>query len=193
MSSGNGNTQPQCHGRGKSVKRSANFSPCRTWRYTLHRSWADKPLFGPVSPGIVMFIGLNPSTADEVTNDPTVRRCIGFARAWGYSSFIMTNIFAFRATYPRDMKAAHDPVGPDNDKWLIECAREAALVVAAWGNDGAYRDRSRQVVEMMEGAGVQLMCLRMTKAGEAEHPLYLPGKLRPTPFAGSVAPVEAVL
>ncbi len=173
--------------------KSANFSPCRTWRYTLHRSWADKPLFGPISQGNVMFIGLNPSTADEVNNDPTVRRCIGYARAWGYGSLIMTNIFAFRATYPSDMKAAVDPVGPENDKWLIECASEAALVVAAWGNDGAYRSRSRQVVEMMDRARLQLMCLRITKVGEPEHPLYLPGKLRPTPFAGSCSSVEAVL
>lgn len=138
-------------------------------------------------------MGLNPSTADEVNDDPTVRRCIGYARAWGYNSLIMANIFAFRATFPRDMKAAADPVGPENDKWLTACAREAALVVAAWGNDGAYRGRSRQVVEMMTGAGVQLMCLRITKAGEPEHPLYLPGKLRPTPFAGSCGSFEAVL
>lgn len=160
----------------------ANFSPCRTWRYTLHRSWADKPLFGPISPGIVMFIGLNPSTADEYNDDPTVRRCIGYARAWGYNRMIMTNIFAFRATYPSDMKAAADPVGPENDKWLLACAKEAALVVAAWGNDGAFRGRSRQVLEMMAREGVQLMCLQMTQAGEPGHPLFLPGKLQPMPL-----------
>lgn len=173
--------------------KSANFSPCRTWRYTLHRSWADKPLFGPVSLGIVLFVCLNPSTADELNDDPTVRRCIGYARAWGYNSLIMTNIFAFRATYPSDMKAAPDPVGPDNDKWLMDCAREAALVVAAWGNDGAYRGRSRQVVEMTARAGVQLMCLRITKAGEPEHPLYLPGKLQPISLHGPCGSVEEIL
>lgn len=140
-----------------------------------------------------MFVGLNPSTADEVDDDNTVRRCIGYARAWGYNSLIMTNIFAFRATYPKDMKAAHDPVGPENDKWLISCSNEAALVVAAWGNNGAYLGRSRQVVEMMAEAGVQLMCLRITKAGEPEHPLYLPGKLRPIALHGHACLVEGAL
>lgn len=131
-----------------------------------------------------MFIGLNPSTADEVNDDPTVRRCIGYARAWGYGGLIMTNVFAFRATDPNDMKAAPDPVGPNNDRWLIECARTAGLVVAAWGNDGAFQGRGRQVVEMMRQAGVQLMCLRTTQGGAPGHPLYLPGKLRPIPLPG---------
>jgi len=136
-----------------------------------------------------MFIGLNPSTADEVEDDPTIRRCIGFARSWGYGGLVMTNIFAFRSTDPFFMKKAADPVGPENDKWLGTCAREAELVVAVWGNDGAFGGRSRHVVEMMMGLGVQLMCLVMTKAGEPGHPLYLPGKIRPKPFPGfSVGP-----
>jgi len=88
------------------------------------------------------------------------------------------------------MKAAADPVGPENDKWLLACAGEAALVVAAWGNDGAFRDRSRQVVEMMADAGVNLMCLLMTRTGEPGHPLFLTKELRPIPFPGHGGPVE---
>lgn len=87
------------------------FSPCREYRYTLYREWApgDK---------VVMFIGLNPSTADEVNNDPTVRRCINYAKQWGYTGMYMTNIFAYRATDPNVMKAHPEPVGAENDHYL---------------------------------------------------------------------------
>ena len=101
------------------INRQTIFSPCRRYRYTLWRAW---DMFNP---GYVMFIGLNPSTADEVQDDPTIRRCIGYAKEWGYGAFCMTNIFAFRATDPRVMKAQADPVGPENDKWLTECAKGA--------------------------------------------------------------------
>ena len=84
-------------------------------------------------------------------------------------------------------------MGPENDKWLIASAQEAALVVAAWGNDGAFLGRSRQVVEMITGAGGQLMCLSMTQAGEPGYPLFLPGKLRPIRFPGYGSPVETAL
>ena len=84
-----------------------------------------------------MFVGLNPSTADEVSDDPTVRRCISYAKAWGYAGLCMTNIFAFRATDPKDMKAVHDPVGMDNDMHLLRVSRHAGVVIAAWGAHGA--------------------------------------------------------
>jgi len=106
----------------------ARFSPCRTWRYSLRRQWL------PGSEASVMFIGLNPSTADETQDDPTIRRCLGFARYWGFGNLIMMNVYAFRATKPADMKAAKDPVGPGNDREFERLRSVPQLVVAAWGN-----------------------------------------------------------
>ena len=98
------------------LKTGAIFSGCRTYRYTLWRSWdRDK--------GDVMFIGLNPSTADETLNDPTVRRCINYAKSWGYGGIYMANMFAFRATDPKEMKQAKDPIGYRNDFWLMDMAQ----------------------------------------------------------------------
>lgn len=141
----------------------AIFSSCRTWRYKLWRVWdGSKPSLN--------VIGLNPSTADETANDPTIRRCIGFAWDWGYGGLLMTNIFAFRATDPRMMKKSPDPVGPENDRWLKEAAANAGLVIAAWGNHGAFMERGEAVRKMVPG----LRCFRVTKPGHPEHPLYQP-------------------
>jgi hypothetical protein len=152
----------------------AEFSPCRKWRYTLTRLWdREKPL--------VMFIGLNPSTADERKNDPPVRRCLGFSRDWeGYGGLLMTNIFAFRATDPKVMKAEKDPVGPENDKWLLHSADRAGIVVAAWGTHGVHRDREDQIRLLFKGR--RLMCLGKTKAGHPKHPLYLPKETSLVPW-----------
>lgn len=149
------------------VVKSATLSPCRRYRYTLWRSWGDGPF--------AMFIGLNPSTADETEDDPTIRRCIGFARDWGYSAVCMTNLFAWRATKPADMLAAADPVGPDNDRLLLSAAAQAGVVVAAWGVHGSYLQRDEQVRGMVQ----HLHCLRLTKDGAPGHPLYLPKHLTP--------------
>ena len=148
----------------------ADFSPCRTWRYTLWRRWKD-------GGKIVAFLCLNPSTADEVQNDPTIRRCIRFAQDWGYDGLCMTNIFAFRATDPKDMKAALDPVGPDNDMWLKKIVDEALLVVAAWGTHGNFKGRDADVTKILYSAmmrnGKDIRCLGLTKRGSPKHPLYL--------------------
>lgn len=125
-----------------------------------------------------MFIGLNPSTADEVNDDPTIRRCIAFAKSWGYGSLCMTNLFAFQATKPDDMKAAADPVGPDNDRHLIELARGAGVVIAAWGANGTHLGRNVIVRSMIPN----LHCLKKTSAGHPGHPLYLRADLKPIPF-----------
>jgi hypothetical protein len=125
-----------------------------------------------------MFIGLNPSTADETNDDPTVRRCINYAAGWGYRALIMTNIFAFRATDPYDMMMAEDPGGEDNDIWLKRAANEANMVVAAWGTHGAYQARGAAVSKMLN----PLHVLRLTKDGHPAHPLYLPKTLTPVPW-----------
>jgi len=150
----------------------ARFSPCRTWRYTLHRVW-DQNL------GLLMVIGLNPSTADEVQNDPTVTRCVNYARAWGFGGLIMMNAFAFRATFPRDLKTAPDPVGPDNDFWLRRMADDARLILAAWGNHGLWLDRQGWVLSLIDR---EVYCLGVTKEGTPRHPLYLRRDAEPRIF-----------
>jgi hypothetical protein len=122
-----------------------------------------------------MFVGLNPSTADEKTDDPTLRRCIDYASAWGFGGVCMTNLFAFRATKPADMKAAADPVGPQNDRHLRRVAKRAGVVVAAWGAHGRYLGRDLKVFAILRS----LHYLKFTKRGLPRHPLYLPKGLEP--------------
>jgi hypothetical protein len=127
---------------------------------------------------LFQFIGLNPSTADEVQDDPTVRSCINFAKSWGFGALCMTNIFAYRSTDPRVMKAQADPIGVDNDRWLKEISEGAGLVVAAWGTHGAFMDRGRQVAELIGN----LDCLDLTKDGFPKHPLYIRADIKRKPF-----------
>ncbi len=140
----------------------AIFSNCRMYRYVLWRWWNRRKAY-------VMFIGLNPSTADETNDDPTVRRCMNFASDWGYGGLCMTNLFAFRATEPRNMLEHPEPVGDKNDAWLLRLSREAGIIIAAWGTKGAHRHRDEAVCAMLEN----LNCLGLTKAGYPRHPLYL--------------------
>ena len=145
----------------------ATLSPCRTYRYSLTREWGS---------GLaVLFVGLNPSTADETQDDPTIRRCIAFAREWGYARLHMANLFAFRATKPGDMKNASDPVGPENDEHLAALANDSAITLAAWGVHGAFGGRHNTVRVMLP----RLHYLRLTKGGHPGHPLYLPATLKP--------------
>lgn len=153
----------------------AEFSACRIWRYQLWRRW-DEAL------PMMNVIGLNPSTADETKDDPTIRRCIGFARDWGFGSLYMTNLFAYSATLPKDMKKATAPTGPENDQWIIKTAEMSGLVIAAWGRDGGFRERDRIVCHLL--AGHNLRCFRISeKTGRPEHPLYLPSELKTIPYS----------
>ena len=130
----------------------------------------DKPL--------VMIIGLNPSTADEKVNDPTITRCINFASSWGYGGVCVTNLFGFRSTSPTQLKAHHDPIGKENDAWVHEMAKEAAIKVAAWGNYGKLLNRSVELLSSLD----QLHCIKINKSGEPAHPLYLKAELKPVPM-----------
>ncbi|OLP04488.1 DUF1643 domain-containing protein [Rhodoferax antarcticus] len=154
----------------------AAFSPCRRYRYSLWRDWSDLVAGGK---GFAMFIGLNPSTADETEDDSTIRRCIAFAKSWGYDGLCMTNLFAFRSTDPSVMLAESDPVGRDNDQHLQDMAAKAGIVVAAWGTPGVHMGRADQVKKVIPS----LHYLRLTKAGHPGHPLYLPGSLVPRLWA----------
>lgn len=126
-----------------------------------------------------MMIGLNPSTADAERDDPTIRRCIGFARDWGFGGLWVVNLFAFRATRPANLKTAADPVGPHNDMWLRRIAGRSGRIVAAWGNHGRFMGRSDRVGAMF---GRRLEVIRLNAGGEPAHPLYLPKKLKPLPW-----------
>lgn len=144
----------------------AVFSADHKYRYMLTRAWED------VGDGTALnIIGLNPSTADAAVDDPTIRRCIGFARQWGFSELVMTNIFAFRSTDPGGLKAERDPVGPENDVTLLEQARGCRVALAAWGAHGGLFSREGQVLRLLRG--VPLQCLGTTKARYPKHPLYL--------------------
>jgi hypothetical protein len=144
------------------MKMTAIFSPCRTYRYELWRIWDETRPY-------IMFVGLNPSTADETKDDPTVRRCIGYARMWGAGALCMTNIFAYRATDPEVMKRWGEPVGPLNNSTLKRLAAGAVTVVAAWGSHGSHRCQGSIVRDMIPN----LYCLGVTKSGHPLHPLYL--------------------
>ena len=122
---------------------------------------------------------LNPSTADEEKLDPTCTRARRYAERWGYGALIVTNVFGWRATDPKGLYRVKDPVGRGNDEAIARAAREAALVVCAWGNHALHGERSAQVVEILRGAKVALHALRVNANGEPAHPLYLPGDLEP--------------
>jgi len=145
----------------------ATFSPDRLYRYVLWRMW-DADLAS------VMFVGLNPSTADENLDDPTIRRCMGFAKAWGYGSLFMLNLFALRSTDPTELRATYlamgDPMGPDNNRWLRHYGMISAVIVVAWGNHGTLMHRGGIVRGLLGG----VYCLGTTKTGQPKHPLYLP-------------------
>ncbi|SFV31428.1 hypothetical protein SAMN05216456_1338 [Devosia crocina] len=150
----------------------ATFSPCRTWRYRLERRWGDGAQ--------VAFIMLNPSTADEENNDPTIRRCISYAKHWGFGGLLIGNIFAFRSTDPKGLYSAPDPIGPENDDWLDTIANQAAAIVCGWGVHGAYQARGRAVLDRLSHR--KPMALKLTADGHPGHPLYLRKDLEPEPI-----------
>jgi len=150
----------------------ASYSDCERYRYALTRVW-DK------SGRKVLFLMLNPSTATEVQNDPTVERCERRARALGFGAFRVCNIFAFRATDPRNMRAVADPVGPGNDTAILEAIGWADEVVAAWGAHGEHMARGAGVEALLRRQTKVPSHLGLTKAGHPKHPLYIGYKVQP--------------
>jgi hypothetical protein len=147
--------------------KAAVLSPCGRYRYSLSRTWGDG--------GTVCFVMLNPSTADADADDPTVRRCIGFAKAWGYASLAVRNLFNLRSPSPKALLTAEDPVGPEGDRYL----REAVcydLVVAAWGS-AVPLGRGREALPLLRWKPLHV--LGWTTTGHPRHPLYVKGSARP--------------
>lgn len=153
----------------------AVYSVCERYRYSLTRTWDD-------SAGRVHFVMLNPSTATEVQNDPTVERCERRARALGYGAFRVTNIFAWRDTDPRKMRAAADPIGPANDAAIRDGVDWADHTIAAWGTHGAHLDRGAAVTQLLRATGKPFFHLGLTKAGMPKHPLYIAYAQQPEPW-----------
>jgi hypothetical protein len=146
------------------VDRTAVFSTDRKFRYLLSRKWGVGP--------ILAFVGLNPSTANEQTDDPTVRRCVAFARAWGYSAVHVVNLFAIVSADPSVLRKP-DCIGPDNDQYLARLAVHGDKVIAAWGNHGAdYFDRVSTVRHILNNFR-DLYCFSKNKTGQPIHPLYV--------------------
>ena len=143
----------------------ATYSPDSRYRYSLTRDWG--------SGSRALFVMLNPSTATELQNDPTVERCERRARALGFGGFAVANIFAFRATDPRVMRAEADPVGPANDATIHDLALRYDRIVCAWGGHGLHLDRGATVAALLRGTGRDLFHLGLTKDGQPKHPLYL--------------------
>lgn len=156
----------------------AIFSPCKKYRYILWRRWSSLIL----TKGKIVFIGLNPSTADEYFDDATIRRCRKFSEVWGYGEMVMLNLFAYRATNPAEMKKEIAPVGEGgfkNDSIIIRECKEAQLIVACWGTQGRYLNRDKEVIETLKSNGIELHHLGLTKDGYPKHPLYLKSTTKP--------------
>jgi hypothetical protein len=152
----------------------AVYSDCENYRFLLTRTWDEGPR--------ALFIMLNPSTATEFQNDPTVERCERRARALGYGAFRVTNIFAWRATDPRDMRAAPDPVGAENDRAILDSLDWADMVICAWGNHGLHQERGRRVETLLRNTGRRLHHLGLTGQGQPKHPLYIGYDQQPQPW-----------
>lgn len=153
------------------MEKKAIISKDKIYRYKLSRTWdSTKPT--------ILFIGLNPSIADENIDDPTITRCINFAKDWGYGTLLMANLFAFRSTYSKDIYLIDDPIGKDNDHYLLECVTQSDLIVACWGNNGTYMNREKVIKELVPN----LYCLQKNKNGTPHHPLRPPRNIHPLPF-----------
>lgn len=155
----------------------ADLSEDGLYRYELTRRW---------SPGMLLrWVMLNPSTADALVDDPTIRRCCGFAKAWNFAGIVVHNLYALRATDPKALRSHPDPVGPENNRYLSQSPMHYSDgVICAWGAN-AEVERERAVVRMFADSRTELYCLGTTKAGRPKHPLYLPATARAVPFGVS--------
>lgn len=169
---------PDDHPLLRDQRKGAVFDEDEAYRYRLWRIWdREKPT--------VVFVMLNPSTADATQLDATCRRCKAYAKAWGYGGFHVGNLFALRATNPQDLYEHPAPIGPDNNQHLLAMADQADQVIAAWGTHGEHQNRGQEVTQMLHhAAGIELTCLAHTQDGHPTHPLYQPADKEPITFNG---------
>lgn len=155
----------------------AVISDCDLYRYRLFRRWRQEDRGG------VLFIMLNPSTADDSVDDPTIRRCTGFTKAWGYGGFEVVNLFAFRATEPDELLNADDPIGPENDEHIRDALAYSDFVVCAWGAHKMAESRAAAVLRIIREQDRVPHCLGVTKSGAPKHPLYIAGDTTPALYS----------
>lgn len=162
------------------ILRKASLSEDQVYRHLLVRRWNDDGI--PCT-----FIMLNPSTADAHKDDATVRKCMGFARRWGFGALFVVNLFDFRATSPTDLKKAKTPISRENNRTLLNnCKLTAGLggkVIAAWGNHGRYMDQNQLVIRRLNDFAIPLYALQVTKENNPMHPLYIPYDTQPFKWA----------
>lgn len=157
------------------MEKFAKISECEKYRYMLLRRWGIKD-------GLVVWIMLNPSTADANVDDPTIRRCMKFTERFGYEEMAVVNLYAFRTPNPRKLRDQADPVGPRNYQWVRDACEDGALLIAAWGALKEPPDYMKPIFEMLDQRGHTLKCLGTTKNGSPRHPLYLKGDARLIPW-----------
>ncbi len=157
---------------------SAIFDLSQHYRYRLTRSWVGN--HEPTEQ--VTFIMLNPSTANATQDDPTIRACSQFAQRWGYNQLIVVNLFAYRTPCPTALKKVIDPIGPENDRYLIEAAAAADRVILAWGNWGTLLNRAQTVLGLLYTHRHKLYVLQRNRSDQPCHPLYIKRTTRPKPW-----------
>ncbi|OPG16961.1 DUF1643 domain-containing protein [Ferroacidibacillus organovorans] len=151
----------------------AIFDLDHRYRYSLTRCWDSKG-------SRMVFLMLNPSTADAHQNDPTITRCMNFSRRWGFGSLEVVNLFAYRSTDPGMLSVVDDPIGPENDAYILNAITRSELVVLAWGTKGVLRQRDQEVLNLISDH--ELYALEISKYGHPKHPLYLRSEVWPTRF-----------
>jgi hypothetical protein len=161
------------------IKTSAVLSDCRKYRYRLDRWWSDRPR--------VAFVMLNPSIADEVDNDKTINRLIGYARDWNLGGFTVANLFAWRETYSGELRKVAEPIGANNDEFILNVARSCCATVVGWGAKGGNLNRDTHVMQLLKSNGIQPLAFELTKDGFPRHPLYLLKTATPSPYHGRSA------
>lgn len=156
------------------MNRGAEIDPTGVYRYRLWREWdLNLPWVG--------FVMLNPSTADATVDDATIRRCIGFARAWGYGALEVVNLFCCRTKNPATLRRVVDPVGPEGDRYLLQMNQRTQAIVFGWGNHGGWQNRDQAAIQLL-GAKETVYCLGVTQLGHPRHPLYLSRDTALMPF-----------
>lgn len=169
-------TGPPCaRSEPDTIDRWATFDPTGHYRYRLGRCWQ------PTAPALALVM-LNPSRADAHREDPTLRRCLQFARRWGFGRLVVVNLFAYCSPHPAVLGQVSDPIGPDNDRWLSQTAAEATTLMLAWGNQGSLLHRDRHVLALLAPHHTRCYCLGRNRTGQPRHPLYAPRTSTLQPF-----------
>lgn len=153
-------------GKRLAVERTAVFDQTGQYRYQLGRRWR-------AAGHSVTFVMLNPSRADASCDDPTLRSCMQFAWRWQYAALLVVNLFGYRTPHPQELKQASDPIGDDNDRYLLQAVEEADQVVLAWGNWGSLVERDRIVLNLLIPYQSKLTYLQLNRSGQPRHPLYI--------------------